>query len=87
MSKTATATIRVEFEYEVEQEFDEGISFEDMDDNWNTFIELPESSIPKEWECVDMNSHNMLPLGSGLYHESKSSSLYVYLYRTLCSIV
>ena len=55
MSKTATATIRVEFEYEVEQEFDEGVSFEDMEDNWDTFIELPESSILKEWECVDVN--------------------------------
>jgi len=55
MSKTATATIRVEYEFEVEQEFNEDASFEDMEDNWNTFINLPEGSTPKEWHMTDVN--------------------------------
>ena len=54
MSKTATAIITLTVEYEVEQEFDDDMSPEDMKDNWDEFIELPEGCTPKEWEFVEV---------------------------------
>ena len=47
--KKATATIRVEIEYQVNQEFNDDVSLDDMRDNWDTFIELDDGCMPSEW--------------------------------------
>ena len=63
MSKTATATIRVEIEYQVNQEFDDDVSLDDMRDDWDTFIELDDGCMPSEWEYVEVEVTNIEEVG------------------------
>ena len=54
MGKVATALIQVTIEYEVDQTFEDDMSIHDMRDNWDTFVELEEGYMPKEWEYVEV---------------------------------
>tara|TARA_Y100001938_G_C7953636_1_gene360571 strand:- start:86 stop:295 length:210 start_codon:yes stop_codon:yes gene_type:complete len=54
MGKTATATITLVVEYDVQQTFEDDMSIHDMRDNWDEFIELPEGCMPKEWEYCEV---------------------------------
>lgn len=54
MSRKATATVLVTIEYDVEGEFPNGVSIDDMREHWDEFIELPEGCMPKEWEYIEV---------------------------------
>ena len=54
MGKVATANIVITLEYSVEQTFEDDMSIHDMRDNWNTFVELEEGYMPKEWDYVEV---------------------------------
>ena len=54
MGKTATATITLVVEYDVQQTFEDDMALSDMRDNWSEFIELPEDCIPDDWEYIEV---------------------------------
>ena len=54
MGKTATATIPLVVEYDVQQTFEDDMDLDDMRDEWDEFIELPEGCMPKEWEYCEV---------------------------------